>query len=256
MNRTILFGSIRPVEALSWTRRCVLAALGIAALLALPGLSPAASLYSENFETYANASVGPTSFGGFGQINNVGGSPWQVQGGGGGGGIAATTGIDANGVGGSKSFFANWDHSLASSFTFDQETAYGVIAAPGAGTPLSQIQVSLSLYMSGSESSTTPIGVDVQNNGNDFVFTPTLANGVFTTVAFTLNQTTPSGANAFDPTLTSNLRVQFGAGGFGFDANNIVRLDNIVVQTVPEPSALALLGLGACGLGLRRRRRA
>ena len=138
------------------------------------GQAQAAVLYSENFESYSQSSVGPTAFGGFGQINNVGGSPWQVQGGGGGGGISVTTGIDANGVGDSQSFFANWDHSAASSFTFDQETAYGVIAAPGAGNTLANIQIGLSIFMSGSETSNTPIAVELENNGSAWDFTPTL----------------------------------------------------------------------------------
>ncbi len=102
-----------------------------------------------------------------------------------------------------------------------------MIAAPGAGTSLSQIQISLDVYMSGSESSTSPLTIAFQNNGSEWDFTPTLANGVYTPVTFTVDQATLSGTAAFDPTQSSNLRIQFGAGGFGFDNNNVVELDNI-----------------------------
>jgi hypothetical protein len=50
------------------------------------------------------------------------------------------------------------------------------------------------------------------------------------------------------------------AWNFGFSArvggaNQDVFIDNLVITTVPEPSGLALLGLGTLGLLLRRRRR-
>jgi hypothetical protein len=61
-----------------------------------------------------------------------------------------------------------------------------------------------------------------------------------------LNQATNVGS--FNPAQSSNLRIQHGAGGFGFDANNIIRIDNVVIGTIPEPNTLALIGL--CGLML------
>ncbi|MFP6866007.1 MAG: PEP-CTERM sorting domain-containing protein, partial [Roseibacillus sp.] len=61
-----------------------------------------------------------------------------------------------------------------------------------------------------------------------------------------------------------NVALPAGVGGndawnFGFSgrvggANQDVFIDNLVITTVPEPSALALLGLGAFGFFLRRRR--
>jgi hypothetical protein len=103
--------------------------------------------------------------------------------------------------------------------------------------------------MSGSESSNTPIDVVIQNGG-DNKFTPTLANNAYTHVVFTLAQTT---GGSYDPAQLSNVRLQHGAGGFGFDANNIVRLDNILVQTIPEPSSLLLIALGSLALVAFRR---
>jgi PEP-CTERM motif len=229
----------------------VIMMVALSAILAGPSLSYAAVLYSQNFEapvTTASTTVGP---GGFVQLNNLGGSGWQVQGGGGNGGVTLTAGVDINGVGGSQALFANWDQTpAAGSFSFNQYTVYGGVAAPGAGTPLANIQVSMDLFMSGSESSNTPIDILIQNGG-DNKFTPTLTNGAYTHVVFTLAQTT---GGAYDPTQLSNVRLQHGAGGFGFDANNIVRVDNILVQTVPEPSALLLMGFGSLAVAALRRK--
>ena len=84
-------------------------------------------------------------------------------------------------------------------------------------------------------------------------FIPTLMNGSYTDVSFTLDQA--SGAAAFDSTQVFNLRLEHGAGGFGFDSGNIVEFDNVIVQIIPEPTALSLLGLGAAGwVWLRRRK--
>jgi len=236
----------------------VCCAVGACATLALAGAAQAVTVYSQNFEppsvTTSSASAGP---GGFVQAtNNAGGSFWQVQGGGSNAGVSVTAGIDTNGVGGSQALFANWDHTPAAGtgqFTFNQYTVYGRPAI-GAGTTANQVQISLDLFMSGSETSNTPLQVIYQQNGTlDMAFTPTLANDTFTHVVFTLDQATNSGS--FDPTLGFNFRVNHGAGGFGFDANNIVRVDNILIATVvPEPASIAGFAVGALGLMSRRRR--
>jgi len=212
----------------------------------------ASILYSENWESRSASSqtAGPS---GFVQVSNIG-SYFQVQGGGGGGGVTLTAGIDNNGVGGSQALFANWDQSAATSFTFNQYTAYGAVGAPGAGASPNQISVDMDLLMSGSETSNSPIDILLQNNGTDISYTPTLANGQYTHVHYTLDQATGSGS--YDPTQASNFRLQHGAGGFGFDANNIVRVDNILIQTVPEPAGLVLFGLSIPAVLAMRRRKA
>ena len=215
--------------------------------------------YAENFEAPDAISSQTAGPGGFVQFNNVNQNPggWQIQGGGGASGVVLTAGVDNNGVGGSQSLFANWDHSPAngSFFTFNQYTLYGI---PGfsAGTPESGVTISLDLFISGSESSNTPIQVVFQGNGGavDRSFTPTLTNGQFTSVSFTLDQATGGAINITQP---FNIRLVHGAGGFGFDANNIVRVDNVLVTVVPEPTAAALLalgGIGVWGVALRRQR--
>lgn len=221
-----------------------LAALGVSAATAN------AQLYSQNFEPPVATSSSSSVFGGYGAINNISGTSWQVQGGGGGAGVGTVSaGVDTNGVGGSQALFAIWDHSTATDYTYNQYTIYG-IPGPGAGTPASLFKVSMDLFMDGSESSNTPIGVLIQNNGTDMSYTPTLANGAFTHVEFTLDQA--SNAGLFDGSMSFNIRLQHGAGGFGFDAGNVVRVDNILVEAIPEPT-LGLLSLG--GLAALRRRR-
>jgi hypothetical protein len=218
-----------------------------------------AIVYQQNFDAPVPTSSTSANFGGFGQINNISNTGWQVQGGGGGNGISVTAGVDTNGVGGTQSLFANWDHSAASSFTFNQITNYG-LSAPN--VPLSQIQVALDIFMSGSEGANNPITVSLQQ-GSGATFgerkvTPTLTNGVFTHVQFTLDQATPTGLD-FDPSQGFNFQLNHGAFGFGFDAGNIVRIDNVVIQTIPVPepatSVLAVLAvLGLIGSAKTRRK--
>ncbi len=225
-----------------------LAVVGIVAALVGIEQARAAIVYQQDFEPPVPTSSASSNFGGFGQINNISNTGWQVQGGGGGNGISVTTGVDTNGMGGSQALFANWDHSAAISFTFNQYTVYG-LAAPN--VPLSQIQVALDIFMSGSEAANNPLAVSLQQGGGatfgERKFTPTLTNDAFTHVEFSLDQATPTGLD-FDPSQGFNLQVNHGAFGFGFDASNIVRLDNVVIQTVPEPASAGLMVMAALGM--------
>ncbi|HXR04820.1 MAG TPA: PEP-CTERM sorting domain-containing protein [Verrucomicrobiae bacterium] len=68
----------------------------------------------------------------------------------------------------------------------------------------------------------------------------------------TLTFTIPSSFRATlaaNPTIATSLNFQIGGGNPG-----TVYLDNLVVTEVPEPASLALMGLGAVGLVLFRRR--
>ena len=57
-----------------------------------------------------------------------------------------------------------------------------------------------------------------------------------------------------------NLNIGYGGGGdvpeFGNDADNTLSADNYSITVVPEPSGLALLGLGLAGVALIKRRKA
>ena len=232
-------------------KRAYLLSLGILALAAYP--AAAQILYQQNFDAagLSSSSVAP---GGYVAVNDISSTGWQVQGGAGGGTSALTAGVNANGVAGSQALFATWDYSAGTGYTWSQMTYYGV-GNPGAGATLSSIQISLDIFMSGSESSTTPISVGaVQGSGSsELDFTPTLANGTFTHVQYTLDQATLNGG-AFDPTAGFWFRVQYGNNGFGFDTPNTVQLDNVTISVVPEPSTAAMLVLGAFGWIWSRRR--
>lgn len=233
-------------------KRSFLLSIGIVALAAFPAAAQQI-LYQQNFDSYALSST-PTAPGTYVAVNDIG-EPggWQVQGGCGGGTITLTAGINNLGMGGSQALFGTWDFSAASSYTWNQYTYYGVPGA-GAGVTLADIMISLDLFMDGS-SSTTPIVVSaLQGSGsNTRDYTPTLVNGAYTHVQFTLDQTTATGA-AFDPTQPFWFRVSHGNGGFDFDTPNTVQIDNVMITVVPEPATAALLAFGAFGLMFLRRR--
>jgi hypothetical protein len=223
----------------------------VVASLAIGPTVSAAVLYSQNFEppgtSTSSASEGPGGYVDLYPATSTGN--WQIQGGsdgGAGGVVTLTSGVDANGVGGSQALFANWDQSAAVNYTYNQYNNYGVVAAAGAA-PASQVQVTLDLYMDGSETSNTPIEVLVFGTS----YFPTLTNGAYTSVSYTLDQAT----GTYNGGSGSNFALQHGAGGFGFDANNLVRADNIVVQTIPEPAAGEMLAAAATALAAMRRRR-
>lgn len=185
------------------------------------------------------------------QLNNINQNPggWQVQGGTQGADvIGLTAGVDAQGVGGSQALFAIWDHTGAatSQFTFNQFAATGLPGFP-AGVTESQVTISLDLFMSGSETSSSPITVVFAGNNGAISrpFVPVLANDQFTHVEFNLSQTSGSPVDLTQP---FNLRLLHSAAGFGFDANNIVRVDNVSVTAVPEPGVAMLVGLGQLGI--------
>ena len=224
----------------------------LAASFAATGPSAhAAVLYAQNFESpvpLSSTAVGPS---GFVQVNDVSGTSWQIQGGGGAGGVSLVAGVDANGSGGGQSLVATWDHTPAAAgfFTYNQYTLYG-LPAPGAGVAANQIKVSMDIFIDGSTTN-NPIEV-IYFQGSDHTFTPVLTNGAYTSVSFTLDQTLGS---AIDPTQSFNLQLRHGSGGFEFDAGNIVRIDNVTVEVVPEPMTLALASVAALAIvGIHRRR--
>jgi hypothetical protein len=166
---------------------------------------------------------------------------YEIQGGTG-GGASLTAGIEAVGVGGTNALSANWDTTLGINYGWGQVSYYGA-PTPTGGTPVHLVKVSLDIYMNGFNV-TDPFEVVYQYPSADIPNTPggrairaTTTNDQFTTVSFFLNQTygnLPPNFALFDT--SSNLRFQYGQGGdggtFGFDTNNLIRVDNIKIEVV------------------------
>lgn len=59
-------------------------------------------------------------------------------------------------------------------------------------------------------------------------------------------------ANNITFSITNN--ESSGGGRFGFDAANVIAIDDVSLAVIPEPAGAACFALGACGLLARRRR--
>jgi hypothetical protein len=203
------------------------------------------TVYSEDFEAPlpGSASNGPATY----VVVNNPAPGWQVQGGSA-TNVTLTAGVDLNGVGGSQALFANWDQSGGTVYAFNQYTVYGpggpaAVNPLGAGiaVPLSQVQVSCDIFVSGYTNPANQIQIDYQSNKasgtTDSVFRSTLTNNDYKHIVFTLNQT-DNAANV-DTTVPFNFRVEHGADILGFAANQILRLDNVLVQILDAPVPVA-----------------
>lgn len=108
---------------------------------------------------------------------------------------------------------------------------------------------STGLYSSGTQA--------VFNNTDPVTMAVTLANNLDGSVTYTLQY----GAFSLTETDTSANAITSGSGvGVGFNNNGTAdwlsgTFDNLTVSTVPEPAALAMLGLGGLVLARRRQRR-
>jgi hypothetical protein len=211
--------------------------------------------YSHDFENDTVVTNGPTT-GTFVQFNGAanGGSGWQVQMGANGTAThTLTSGIDTNGVGGSRALFSAADSTNdASAFFFFWQLQNFNIPAPGAGNTAADVRVQYDMSVAGA-TNTTPWQAELSQGGGVWKadITPTIAtDGSFSHVSFLLSDGVQTGV--FDPTQGLTMQLSTGSGGYGFDAGNAVHLDNVSVTVVPEPSLLGLLAVGGM-LSVRRR---
>jgi hypothetical protein len=91
------------------------------------------------------------------------------------------------------------------------------------------------------ESTLTPT-ISMTSDYNHFSYTLDQGN-----LSAHINRTSPSAVipltPEFDPTVSLTWSIIFDYTGFGFDAGNIVSVDNILIEAVPEPAAWLLTSI-------------
>ncbi len=168
------------------------------------------------------------------------------------------------------------------SVSFDYSTAQPASANSGTGLRLRLYQQGADLFTGGSGyginapsgTSTGALSFRSYTSGNPYSTLTGEGNAIGSgtsygdggSVIFTATLTAPgqvtlsgshSAAGAFNTSIASAALTTFDSVGIsvGGVAHGL-QLDNVVVTVIPEPSTLALLGLGVVGMLARRRRRA
>jgi hypothetical protein len=255
------------------------------AFITFPGIASAVVLYNQDFET---AAVGPTPPPDF-SISYIGGAgasapQYAITSN---GGVAGTKGFtmtfdttnqEVYSAAFGTSLSASDAHPLGNGsvltdarirFSMDLKTTGNVIAAA--------VKLNFSQFDSNYEADR---GIDANQDGDmndgatvfNSVFTPTLVNGSdFVHVSFllsegvlTANINRPPSLHlpaatfplipTFDPTVPLQIGISNVNGAYGMDSGNTISVDNLLVESVPEPSTAALLVIGciACLAVLRR----
>jgi hypothetical protein len=244
--------------------RLVTSMVFVTALGTAPNSAQSAVLYRADFE---GAAVGPANPSSLGFDSAVGGAPgapqWEITSS---GGANNSKGFSVSFDTSNSSFYiVGFGPTLPSSdlgdliaasqirFSMDAKTTGAVASAP--------IEIQFSQFDSHYEQDR---GIDANHDGdiNDgaqvfhSTFDPPLMSlGDYFHMSFTLDKgiidanivrapsiglpfakfpLTPM----FDPAVPLAIGISFGSSGFGFDSGNVAMFDNLLVESVPEPSTL------------------
>ncbi len=167
----------------------------------------------------------------------------------------------------SDALYAGW----ASATIVSGPTAYS-ITAEGYGANYKYIgfppidgtgntHLELTLTLSGPPAASGQLGPIIElidGDGTDYNFAwygQTLGSHVLTMPLNAPTWVSSAGATpGLDLTTLTHMHMQLDPGSFGTSDFYTVSFENLALVTVPEPSTLALAGLGAVGLLIRRRR--
>jgi hypothetical protein len=261
---------------MNWTRagmRFITAALTAIAVASTQ--ASATVLYNQDFEPTTPGVVGSPSGSGIfsATINML--VTWEYT--------------ASGGANGSKGMTVSFNGTGLPSFAAVSFSTLSPTAGPLVTTP-SQINFTIDLKPVGNVT-TNPVkitliqtdpnyeasrGIDANGDGDMIdsavvfrsVYSPTLIDGIYSHVSFTLDQgqisadistgfptfTTIPLTPQFDPSIGFTWIVNLGISGFGADAGNSLSVDNIQVASVPEPSTLVLaVGIFAPLAACRRR---
>jgi hypothetical protein len=269
-------------------QRHLIAMLTIAMLMGSFDLAHCAVLYSEDFES---AAVGPTQPQALGFNSSYGGTgpvPAPLYSVTASSGVAGSKGFNLSfdSSGQSNTYVVGFGPVIKASDI--SPLGNGTVSSP------TQIRFSMDVKVSGSVTSSPisitvqqfdgnyemDRGIDANHDGDmkdgattfSSTFTPILIDGSdYIHTSFTLDQgmisawinRIPDFINTnpivpitpeFDPTLQLTIGIGTDSVRFGADAGNSVSVDNLLVETVPEPSTAALLVIGYIVALVGRRR--
>ncbi len=174
-------------------------------------------------------------------------------------------GTNSNGVGGSTALSLGFDASAvipANNYAVNMFSNQNKTGNNATSADLSLFTLNFDVSALGLVSNPQTLLVDIKfagganSNGNVFSVTGT----GFDSISINLGAAQAFGTAPTTANINNSLQLKFytfdnAANKFGRDGGNAIYIDNVTLTAVPEPSTVALLGLGAAGMVIFARRR-